>query len=323
MDRISGQKKSIIDIFPEYMRQHWGRISEYTDGLQEIRLRAGREILLQIHGKEWFLDPAGVPVGERSMARYISAEEIEDIFRHICSYSVYAFREEIRQGFLTLPGGHRVGLAGQVVLEDTGEGQEKRITHMKHIRYMNIRIAHQILGAADEILPLLYEHGELHNTLLIAPPCCGKTTMLRDLIRQISDGNRIAPGLNVAVVDERSEIAGSYLGIPQNDIGARTDVLDGCPKLIGIMMLLRSMSPRVTAVDEIGSRAEAEALMKAAYSGSRILATIHGSCLEEIRKKEFLQDCIRQNLFGRYIILQKHQGTYRISGVYNGELQPC
>ena len=247
------ENNCILQLFPAHLRKVF-MVSRFCfETLQEIRLRAGQPVIFLIEGKEWFLRADG-SLGETMDCAYrISGHDITDILNHICNYSIYAFEDEMRQGFISVPGGHRVGLAGQVVMEHAGE-----IRYLKNIYYLNIRVAHQRPGTADKALSFLYRQGMILNTLILSPPGCGKTTMLRDLIRQISNGNVWGEGCEVSVIDERSEIAGSYQGIPQNDVGMRTDILDACPKRLGMMMVLRSMAPRVLAVDELGNAEEME-----------------------------------------------------------------
>ena len=237
---------------------------------------------------------------------------------HICNYSVYAYEDEIRQGFLTVQGGHRIGVAGQAVMKT-----EKEIKNMKHICFLNIRISHQIIGAADAIMPFIYEGENLCNTLLISMPGVGKTTLLRDIVRQVSDGNIYAKGINVGVVDERSEIAGCFQGIAQNDLGIRTDVLDACPKALGMMMLLRSMSPKVIAVDEIGGKEDEEMIRQVTRCGVHIMATIHGNGLEDLKKNAIGRELVREAIFERYIVMQKEKSGNIRRTIYNKELSEC
>ncbi len=310
--------EEILMLFPEGSRDRWREVAKMARRLQEIRLRACLPLSILVDNREYFVDRQGQIVDIPGEAARPLPEELENLLGHLCKYSIYAFADEIRQGFLTVQGGHRVGLAGQVILD--GEG---RIKNMKYIRYLNIRIAHQIRGAADALMPCLYEDGQVMSTLLISPPGGGKTTMLRDIIRQVSDGTVYGRGINVSVVDERSEIAGSYLGVSQNDVGIRTDVLDGCPKVEGMMRLIRSMAPRVLAVDEVGSLADAQALQMAGGCGCKLLATIHGGSMEEVRRKDYMRYIMEQGLFERYVMLDRRQGACRIVEIYDGEGKPC
>lgn len=313
------KREEVLDMFPEHMRGNWETVAGYADNLQEIRLRVGRPVTVLIGQKEWFVDVAGKLVDMPPQSAACKQEEVEALLKHLCRYSVYAFADEIRQGFLTIQGGHRVGLAGQVILED-----DNTIRNLKYIRYLNIRIAHELIGVSDTLLPSLYDsRGVFYNTLLISPPGCGKTTMLRDLVRNVSNGNTYGKGMNVSVVDERSEIAGSYLGVAQNDVGIRTDVLDGCPKREGMMMLIRSMAPQVLAVDELGGDSDIQALQMASGCGCKLLATVHGSSLNGIKNKKYMRNVILDRLFDRYLVLTRKNGCCEVEGIYDGDGSRC
>ncbi|HBA68895.1 MAG TPA: stage III sporulation protein AA [Lachnospiraceae bacterium] len=312
------RSREILHIFPDYMRDKWNAAAQKADKLWEIRLRVHREIVLILEGEEFFLSKEGQIIKNIEKADVMSEQDMEAIFSHLCDYSIYAFSDEIRQGFLTIPGGHRIGIAGKVILEEGGN-----IRNMKYIRYMNIRISHEIKGVADAVMPYIYQKGRLQDTLLISPPGCGKTTLLRDMIRQISDGGPHGEGMNVAVVDERSEIAGCYMGCPQNDVGRRTDVMDGCPKVLGMMMLIRSMSPQVLAVDELGSREDMGAVCRALQCGSRIIATVHGDSLEDVMGKDLFRGLGDIRVFERYIMLERAGGKCRVKAIYDGDFQLC
>ena len=267
--------------------------------LQEIRLRIGKPLIIVSDNIEFVLH------------KIIEKEELMEILEYVSNYSLYAFENELKQGFITIEGGHRVGMTGQVLIED---GEVKNI---KHISSMNIRISHEILNCANIIFPYITEDKKICNTLIISPPRCGKTTMLRDLIRQVSDGNRWVRGCTVGVVDERSELGGCYLGVPQNQLGIRTDILDCCPKSKGMLMLVRSMAPQVIAVDEIGSAEDIHSLEYAMHCGCKMMATIHGASMEEIRKKPFIDELVKRHKFERYVVLGNTHHIGEIEGVYD------
>ena len=295
---------SLLMLFPAERRSFWTQAAIQKKDLQEIRLRLGRPIVLIRQGEEVYLDEEGQFTHELSGAYLADKQDLEGLLLHICNYSLYAFEDEIRQGFITVRGGHRVGIAGQVVLGENG-----RIQNIKHISYINIRIAREIKGAADKVLPIIYRDGQPMNVLLISPPGCGKTTLLRDLIRQVSDGNSYGKGVCVGVVDERSELAGSYLGVAQNDLGCRSDVLDACPKKLGMMLLLRSMTPKVIAIDELAGEEDREALKAAAACGTKVIATVHGESIHNMR-------CKFDELFDVYILLGKRNGICKVIEAY-------
>lgn len=309
-----GKRDEILSLFPDGLKGRMKPVLEDVAHLNEIRLGVNCPCRIIREGCEYFLSPKGMCLTERDGAWQITAREIEDIVNQICNYSLYAFENELRQGFLTVQGGHRVGFAGKVILNTDGS-----VRNLSYIRFLNIRISHEILGMADSVLPDLFEQEELRNTLIISPPGCGKTTLLRDLIRQVSDGTKERQGQQVAVVDERSEIAGSYQGIPQNQVGIRTDVLDACPKTEGMMLLMRSMTPRVIAVDEIGSKEDLAALQRVAVCGTGVLATMHGYSLKDAEDKLGKS----KNLFGRFLLLtfQDRKRSIRIYDVEKHLLQ--
>ena len=269
------------------------------DKLQEIRLRIGKPIIVIADNVEWV------------MREVIEKEEFMETLEYICKYSLYAFENELKQGFITIEGGHRVGISGQVYVEN-GE-----VKNFKNISSMNIRVSHEVLQCAQRILPYVTQEKEVLNTLIVSPPRCGKTTLLRDLVRQVSDGNSYIKGCTVGVVDERSEIAGCYLGIPQNQVGIRTDILDACPKSKGMMMLVRSMAPRVIAVDELGGAEDVYAMEYAMNCGCRFIATVHGKSMEEIRKKPLFENLVKEHRFDRYIVLGNDGGIGSVEGIYD------
>lgn len=304
------QENRILNVLPRSVRILIHKEQLQYEHLQEIKLRVEKPLLLIYRGEELILG------GQRGKPYMVTKEDVREMLEYISNYSLYAYEQEMKQGFITIEGGHRVGMAGQVIMEGG------KIKNMKYISSINIRVSHEVLDCANKIFPYITYNKQMYHTLIISPPRCGKTTLLRDVIRQISDGNRWIKGCTVGVVDERSELGGCYLGVIQNNLGMRTDILDRCPKADGMIMLIRSMAPQVVAVDEIGAKEDVHAIEYAMHCGCKMLATAHGDSMEEICKKPIFEKLIREKRFERYVILSNRYRLGWIEAVYdeNGDL---
>lgn len=289
--------ETIKNLFPREFHGMLKSLPDIMGQLQEIRLRVNCPCLFIVNRKEKYPARDGSLSASRKDAVIFHKDEIAAVFNHICNYSPYAYESQLRQGYLTVAGGHRVGIFGQTVMEGN------KVILMKQVQFLHIRIVHEVRGVAKEILPFLYENGQILNTLVISPPGAGKTTMLRDIARMASDGNLFHPGLQVCIIDERSEIAGSYMGVPQNHVGIRSDVLDGCPKAVGMLMAVRAMGPQLIVVDELGLKEDYEALICASGCGIKLLASIHGNDPDDIRKKHGDEKNIVSEVFQRFLVL--------------------
>lgn len=296
---MKGQEE-IIGIFPNKI----GNILEERlnkDQIYEIRIKSHKPIL--IYSKH----------GESVINYTPSKDELKSILQKISNYSLYAYEEDIRQGFITIKGGHRIGIAGECVME---KGEVKTI---RNISSLNIRICREIIGCSDKIINFITSENRIYNTIIISPPKCGKTTILRDIARNISNGIPAlgTKGRKVVVVDERSEIGACHLGIPQSDLGIRTDVLDNCLKREGLIMAIRSLSPEVLICDEIGTKGDIDALMMAFNSGVNIVTTIHGFSVEDLYRRKVFGDLLKNEILERAIILSNNHGIGTIENVFS------
>jgi len=286
-------REAVVDKLQEIKKNNHREIR-----LEEICLRAERStILVGNTFEEVILEP--------------SKNDIDYIVRSISKQSLYAYENEIANGFITLKGGHRVGLCGQVVCHN-GD-----VSSMKNISALNFRIAGNYIGNWKRVKQFLkLKDGRVGNVLIVSPPRCGKTTLLRELTRSISDGVGMTSG-KVSLIDERSEIAACSEGVPQNNVGIRTDVLDGCPKQQGIQMVLRSMSPEVIVCDEIGNEGDTAALLSAVNSGVKVIVSAHGNSVEDLNRRSETSKLIHSGMFDFIVVLDRlHQAkVYDEKGV--------
>lgn len=288
-------KKVIDNLFtPERSKLILNVLGDKLESLAELRIRRGQVIL------------GRCPKQEYIVPQTVQKEEMEYILQRLNQSSLYAWEEEYRKGYLTIAGGHRVGLAGKAML------QRGEIRALKDINSLNIRFARNVYGAAEKIMPYIAQKNKLANTLLIGPPASGKTTVLREIIRLLSDEF----GYQISVVDERSELSGMYEGESHLNLGSRVDVLDGCPKALGMNMLIRSMAPEVLATDELGTKEDVQALEEALAAGVKVITTIHGQSMEDLRNKAALANVLLKHMFETIIILSKNQGPGSIQEVY-------
>lgn len=309
-NRIDGIAKwlsdPLRDIFSSATSLPWSEI-------EEIRLRTSKPLLIQGKDHEYFLDSGGKAVSIKK-AYQVQREDLMQTLERMTQSSLYAAEEELKQGFITLPGGHRVGVTGEAVL------MQGMVQNLKHISGLNIRLALEISGQATRILPrLIRADGSLLHTLILSPPRAGKTTLLRDLIRCLSDGvsTLSLKGQTVGVVDERGEIAGMWQGQPTYNLGCRTDILDGCPKAVGMSMLIRSMAPRIVAVDELGHPQDVEAVLDALRTGVSVLSTAHAESGEEAKKRPVLKALFANGVFERLVLLSRHKGPGTVESIFD------
>ncbi len=285
--------------------------------LEEIRIREGRPLEIGFDGSFAYVTEKGQITVRPQDAYHPGREDCAKLLDLLSNHSVYTIEEELRRGYITVQGGHRIGLTGRALLEN---GQVKQI---RDISGFNIRLAREIIGAGAQVLPRLLDirRKTLYHSLIISPPQHGKTTIIRDLVRMISSGEWPAAvnwqAKKVAIVDERSELAGCVDGVPSFQVGPRTDVLDRAPKAEGMMMMIRSMSPEVLVVDELGGAEDIAALQEAVRSGVQVLATAHGNDLDDVRQRPIFQAIFAQNVFQRIVVLKRTDQGLRIPAVYD------
>lgn len=291
--------KDILRYFPGKIQNILNEeIGEKYNILEEIRIRVQKPIILKFNNNE-------------KIVRYLcNTEEILNILQAICENSIYTYQKQIAEGFVTIQGGHRVGISGSCVIENG------KVININYVNSLNFRISRQVIGVGKKVLKhiLDLEEKNLYNTLIISPPGAGKTTLVRDIVRQVSSGIKDYKfkGVNVGLVDERGEIAALYKGVPQNDVGVKTDVIENVSKAIGMKMLIRSMAPQVIVADEIGNYEDVEAINYAICSGCKGIFTAHGSTFDDIYLNPVLKNLINVKIFEVIIFLDvKNKGVLK------------
>jgi len=291
---------NIFFILPEKIKNEVRLIKKYSD-LQEIRIKVNKPLIVQI-GKDEYV------------SRYKATEDdMKKILNKMSGYSIYAVEEELRQGYVTIKGGHRIGICGECVTEGL------RVKTIKNISSINIRVCKEIIGCSNKLMKNIVFKDRVLNTIIISPPKCGKTTILRDITRNLSSGMKEIglAGKKISVIDERSEIGASANGVPQMDIGIRTDIMDNCPKSIGIMMAIRSMAPEVIVCDEIGTYEDMKSVLAAINCGVNIITTIHGFGIEDLYNRDVFKDITQNNVFEKAIILDGTKTAGSIKYIYD------
>ena len=280
----------ILRYFPDKIRVVLENEINNNLVIEEIRIRNSKPIILKLNNSEKIIN------------YIVQTEDVLNILQSICENSIYSYQNQICEGFITIKGGHRIGITGSAVIENN------QVKNLNYISNLNFRIARQIIGCSNNIIKEIInkEENTIYNTLIVSPPGAGKTTLLRDIIRNLSNGTEEITGKNIGVVDERGEIAAMYKGIPQNDLGIRTDIIENIKKSVGMKMLIRSMAPEIIVADEIGSKEDVQEINYAVCSGIKGIFTAHGNSLEDLKLNPAIAELIEKYIFERLIFLDKN-----------------
>lgn len=289
----------ILRYFPDNIRVVLENEINNNLVIEEIRIRNSKPIILKLNNSEKIIN------------YIVQTEDVLKILQSICENSIYSYQNQICEGFITIKGGHRIGITGSAVIENN------KVKNINYISNLNFRIARQIIGCSNNIIKEIInqEENTIYNTLIVSPPGAGKTTLLRDIIRNLSNGTEEITGKNIGVVDERGEIAAMYKGIPQNDLGIRTDIIENIKKSVGMKMLIRSMAPEIIVADEIGSKEDVQEINYAVCSGIKGIFTAHGNSLEDLKLNPAIAELIEKNIFEKLVFLdKKHKG--KVNKIY-------
>jgi stage III sporulation protein AA len=309
---VAGIREVLVYLAPR-LRRTLERMGGVLQELEEIRLRAGQPLQVETGLASTLVTPEGLLTGRKEQALQVTEEDILRSLQLMGENSLYTLEEELKEGFLTLPGGHRVGLAGECLAENG------RLVRVKRVTALNLRIAREAIGSSRPVLPFLVAEERPVRVMIISPPQAGKTTLLRDIVRSFSNGEGVPAPLKVGLVDERGEIAGSFRGVPQLDVGIRTDVLTGCPKQDGIFLLLRAMSPQVIATDEIGRPTDLKVIEEVLNAGVGFIVTAHAWDTQDLSLRPVLREIWLQGLVEKVIILSRRFGSGTLEGIWDGK----
>ena len=292
-------RHNIISILPQSLRRNMYNIN--LDEAEEMRIIQGKPIFIRYPDGDYYVSQKGVLCRDMLGGVRIEKRHIEEILERITKSSLYSVKDEIKNGYITINGGHRIGLVGTAVME------ADKLEFIKNISAMNIRFASEVIGACDSVIDKITDCG-VKSTLILSPPGCGKTTLLRDIVRSLS-----VSGYCVAVADERCEIAAMHSGESAFELGGRTSVLENCPKSYAMMTLLRSMSPDVIVTDELGTERDAESVLKIINSGVSVIASVHAKDRKQLERRETFREML--SLFEIAVTLSKRNGAGTIESV--------
>lgn len=292
---MSAYEQAVL-LLPKRLRKEAEIPDKLRTQVEEIRLRAGRKLSVLI------------PEGETTVGeKILTAEDIDGVVEIATEASAYSVRESMKNGYITVNGGFRIGLCGNAVVRN-GE-----IEGFRELSSAAIRLPKEIKGIAEKIIASLVKNGRFESTLIVSPPGAGKTTLLRDLIRLLSDGDKVLgiQGARIALADERGEIACLNHGIPEMNVGGMTDIMDGCPKAQGVIMMLRTMNPQIIAIDEITAHEDINAIQSCANCGVRLLATAHGESVNDLKSRRAYREILDSGVFKQAVFIEKTGGSRR------------